>query len=68
MGANGIDIGSLDKLSNEAIFQAFIDGTLASFTFNGIGNYNGINTAYDTDRSRKEAEKKRDCFAGRNAV
>ncbi|MFH0756270.1 MAG: GNAT family N-acetyltransferase [Bacteroidota bacterium] len=29
-------------------FGAFYKGELVSFTFNGIGNYNGIKTAYDT--------------------
>ncbi|HOZ15316.1 MAG TPA: GNAT family N-acetyltransferase [Tenuifilaceae bacterium] len=29
-------------------FGAFDNGNLVSFTFNGIGNFNGIKTAYDT--------------------
>ncbi len=36
--------GNIPELS----FGAFEDGQLVSFTFNGIGEFNGIKTAYDT--------------------
>jgi len=32
----------------ELSFGAFIDDKLVSFTFNGIGDWNGVKTAYDT--------------------
>ena len=32
----------------ELSFAAFEDGEIAAFTFNGIGNFNGVPTAYDT--------------------
>lgn len=34
--------------SQELSFGAFIENKLVSFTFNGIGMFNGVKTAYDT--------------------
>lgn len=43
-----IEINSLLNISEDDLFEDFEDGRLISFTFNWIGNWEGIDRAYDT--------------------